>query len=70
MEFDIEAYLHGGNGHRGKAFWVLLDPDREEAGELRRAARQAVEEGADGILVGSSYYERNDFDTSVQAVRE
>ncbi|HEB84099.1 MAG TPA: geranylgeranylglyceryl/heptaprenylglyceryl phosphate synthase [Bacteroidetes bacterium] len=51
-------------------FWVLLDPDRESPSELRRAAGEAAAGGADGLLVGSSFYEREDFDTSVLAVKE
>ncbi len=53
-----------------KQFWVLLDPDRDSPAQLRDAAELAVDNGADALLVGSSYYERNDFDASVQAVRE
>ncbi len=53
-----------------RQFWVLLDPDRDSPRDLREASEMAVANGADALLVGSSYYERDDFDASVLAVQE
>ncbi len=69
--FQVDQFVEGlHTNDSGKKFWVLLDPDREEPEQLKYAAEVSVDEGADTLLVGSSYYERNDFDESVKAVQE
>ncbi|MDP8208336.1 MAG: geranylgeranylglyceryl/heptaprenylglyceryl phosphate synthase [Candidatus Electryonea clarkiae] len=58
------------NNNSDSLLWVLLDPDTENPDQLCAAAEMAVENGADALLVGGSYYERDDFDDSVLAVKE
>lgn len=55
---------------RGAGFFVLLDPDRGSSRRLASHAAIAVENGADGILVGSSILLTDNFDSTVKAVKK
>lgn len=56
--------------NNGAGYFVLLDPDKWEFGQLAPMASAAAEAGADAILIGSSMLLHPRFDDSVLAVRE
>ncbi len=58
------------NSSHRSLFWVLLDPDRDSPSRLGETAEMVIENGADALLVGGSYYERDGFDESVKAVKD
>jgi putative glycerol-1-phosphate prenyltransferase len=55
---------------RGAVLAILLDPDRNEASELSKAASVCQNGDADFILVGSSLMLRDNFSEGVTAVRK
>lgn len=70
MNQKVIDIIEGVYQSRTKHFWMLLDPERESLSELTEAAEIAVENGVDGILVGSSSYEQDGFSAAVHAVKK
>lgn len=53
-----------------KGLIVLLDPDKFSSEKLRKSAYKAEESGARAVLIGGSYIGNNDFDETIQSVKE
>ncbi len=55
---------------RGGGYFVLIDPDSQEKGELAEFTERICDSGADGILVGGSLLIHAQYDEKVAVVKE
>lgn len=55
---------------RGAGYFVLLDPDKIDEGQLPSFVRDATEAGVDAFLIGGSLLLRNDSDKQIRAIKE
>lgn len=61
--------LHDIRARRGAGYFVLIDPDKVEAGQIPRLVENATEAGADAFLVGGSLMVRDQFDAILTRVK-
>lgn len=67
---SVFEYLMRVKQEKGAGYFTHLDPDRMDPGRMVRRAVQHSENGADAILVGTSFLVSGDFDEVVKAVRD
>jgi len=54
----------------GAGYFVLIDPDAKEMGQLQEFTQRICEEGADGILVGGSLLLHARYDEKVKVIKD
>jgi putative glycerol-1-phosphate prenyltransferase len=67
---SVETHFREVVREKGAAFCLLLDPDRNTADELSRAAEIGQKGGVDFIFIGSSLMLSGNFDEGVKAVKK
>lgn len=55
---------------RGAGYFVLLDPDKVNEGQLPSFVKEATEAGVDAFLIGGSLLLRNDLEKQIQSIKE
>jgi phosphoglycerol geranylgeranyltransferase len=56
--------------NKGAGYWVLIDPDKDEADKLIQMARACEKGGADALLIGGSLLFSSSFDEFVRTVKQ
>jgi len=67
---NILKYLYDIKDSKGCGFLTLLDPDKFPSNELIDIAELCSDNGADAILVGSSFLLNNEFDYMIEHIKK
>ena len=66
---NVYQYLLDTIKHKGAAFLVLLDPDKQPPEEAADVAQKAIVAGADALLVGGSFLYTDRFQQTLEVIK-